>query len=409
MYPGTYSAAAAITLATVSFGLGAFAQNSVRTPDLPPFQTFVPNAEEQTFIRVGPFSGTGEAGVGYSYTDNANTTLTDKLSRNQFFENLDLDLNWILSPFNRIDVRLGGQLQENFYSNGHNAVNLAVRPGTEIELEAKAGQFQFRAFERFSLVQDPVSDPSVANQENLNRLINTIGIGVDLPFYRGVAGLEFAYTYSDNLSSSVPTGSAGGGLLNSLHLGGKVSFELTPTLSYGLEVNTSYNAGGGASDFYVFSAGPFLKGHITPLLEVDAGVGPLLSAGPAGQPPEYYAFLEVRHQLSRIVQVLAGISHDSIFSSGLGVTQDNNIHLRAQALLTRNLTVTVGPYVNFGTVVSGELPGAFTQYGVTADSVFRFNKHLSAALAYRFVKREGDQSADRYTQNLVSVSLNYGF
>jgi hypothetical protein len=242
---------------------------------------------------------------------------------------------------------------------------------------------------------------------------------VDLPFYHGDAGLEFAYTYSDQFGGTKATASEGGALLNSFHLGEKVSFEFSPTLSYGLQVDTSYNAGGGSSDFYVLSFGPFLRGHITPLLEVDAGVGPLLSAGPAGKTPQYYAFLEVRHQLSRLFQILEGVSHDSEFSSGLGLTQNNNVHLTAQATLTRQFTVTVGPYVNFGTVVTGELPGSYTQYGVEVDSRFRFSRHLSADISYRFSKRDsggttGEVTAagvttGRYTQSLFSVSVRYAF
>ena len=120
-------------LTTVSLAFSALGQQSVRTPDVPPFTTFVPNPEEGTFVRVGPFSGTATLGLGYLYTDNANTsgtTGTGKLSLNEIFQDLDVDLAWPLSPFNRIDLRLGGQLQENFYSNGNNALNLAVRPGS---------------------------------------------------------------------------------------------------------------------------------------------------------------------------------------------------------------------------------------------------------------------------------------
>ena len=36
---------------------------------------------------------------------------------------------------------LGGQLQENFYSDGTNALNLAINPNSQIQLEAKVGEF----------------------------------------------------------------------------------------------------------------------------------------------------------------------------------------------------------------------------------------------------------------------------
>ncbi len=221
--------------------------------------------------------------------------------------------------------------------------------------------------------------------------------------------MTFSYTYSDQLGGTPVTGQEGGVLLNSFHLGSKLSFDLSPTLSYGVEINATYNSGDGSNDFAVFSIGPFIRGHITPLLEVDAGIGPLLSGGPAGEPPQYYAFLEIRHHISRVLQILAGVIHDSEFSSGLGVAQNNNVYLTAQASLTRRWTVTVGPYVNFGSVITGFLPGSYTQVGVTAESEYRFSPRLTADISYRFVKRSGEVESGSYTQNVVSVGLNYHF
>ena len=396
-------------LATVSLAFSALGQQSVRTPDVPPFTTFVPNPEQETFVRVGPFSGTAGLGVGYLYTDNANTTQAAKESLNEIFENLDVDLEWPLSPFNRISLVLGGQLQENFYSKGNNALNLAIHPGSQMQLEARVGEFLLTAFERFTIVQDPVSDPSLAGQTNLNRLSNTLGAGVELPLYHADFGLTFAYTYSDQLGGTAVGGGEGGVLLNSFHLGSKIAFQLSPTLSYGLDANATYNAGDGPFDFYTFSFGPFVKGHVTRLLEVEAGIGPLLSAGPAGEPPQYYAFIAVRYQLSRVLQILAGIDHDSEFSSGLGVTQNNNVRLGVEASLTRRLKFTVSPYVNWGTVITGLFPGSYTQAGITTGATYNLGKRLNANIIYRFTRRSGQGPGESYTQNLVSVGLSYHF
>jgi hypothetical protein len=404
-----FSSGATLVIAATLLTSAARGQQSVRTPDVPPFTTFAPNPEEETFVRAGPFSGTAGFGAGYLYTDNANTTDIEKLSMNEAFENLDVDFDWPLSPFNRIDLRLGGQLQENFYSNGSNALNVVIRPGSQIQLEAKVGEFLLRAFERFTIVQDPVSDPALAGQTNLNRLANTIGAGVELPLYHADFSLTFAYTYSDQLGGTAISGSEGGTLLNSFHLGSKISFQFSPTLSYGLEGNATYNAGNGPDDFYAFSIGPFIRGNITRLLEVDAGIGPLLSAGPAGESPQYYGFIALRYHLNPLIQLLAGIDHDSEFSSGLGVTQNTNVRLGVSASITRRWAVTATPYVNFGSVVTGLFPGSYTQIGVTTESVYKFTKQLTGDLSYRFAKRNGEGPGASYSQNTFSVALNYHF
>lgn len=411
-------------VATVSLVFAAVGQQSVRTPDVPPFTKFVPNPEEQTFVRAGPFSGTAGLGIGYLYTDNANATETGKLAENEIFESVNVDLDWPLSPLNRIDLVLGGQLQENFYSNGSQGLNLAISPDSQIQLQAKVGEFLLTAFERFTILQDPVSDPAAGGQTNLNRVTNTVGAGVELPLYRADFSLTVSYTYSDQFGSAPINASEGGVLLNSFHVGSNIAFQLSPNLNYGLELNASYNAGDGPEDFYVFSIGPFIRGHVTRLLEIDASIGPLLSAGPAGEPPGYYATLAIRYKLNPVLQLLAGVDHDSEFSSGLGVTQNNNIRLSVEANITRRCVITAGPYVNFGTVITGEFPGSYTQIGFTTELIYRFTKRVTGDISYRFAKRNGQGevgtgflggtgfsggTGENYTQNLFSVSLNYNF
>ena len=415
--------AATIALALFSLSLAALGQQSIRTPEAPLYQSFQPNPAKTTFVRVGPFSGNADVGMGYSFTDNANTTGIDKISLNQVYEQVDLELAWTLSPFNRIDLTLGGQLQENFYSSGTNALNLAILPGSEIRFQAKVGDVVLQAFEQFSITQDPVSDATIAGQSNLNRLTNTIGVSALASLSHVDLELQFDYTYSDVLGGSNVSGAnvsdqEGGVLRNSLHLGTRIGIEAGPTLSYGLEGNASYNAGAGAEDINVLSGGVFVRGHPTSLLALDAAVGILVGSGPGFDGPGYYARLSARHEFSRTFRLLLGITHDIEFSSGLSVSESNNFYLTAQADLTRRWSVSVGPFLNFGSVITGELPGAYTQYGVTVDSSYALSKKLTAAISYRLAKRDGDGESVKgqfsgqspnYTQNFFSVSLTYRF
>ena len=406
---GTYSPAAAITIATVSLAFGALGQQSIRTPEVPLFHTFLPNPAQTSFLRLGPFSGTAAVAVGYTFNDDANTSGSSKISLNEIYESVDVDLTWTLSPFNRIDLVLGGQLQENFYSNGTNSLNVVILPDSQIHLQAKVGDVLLHAVERFAIVQDPTADPAVAGQTNLNRLTNTVGLSALWPLHPVDIGLAFDYTYSDTLSSSSTTAVGVGGERNSFRLGGTLGFEISPALSYGLEVNATTNSGSNASDINSISVGPFIRGHLTHLIEADCGTGVLLIDAPGISPTQYYAYLSVRHQLTRVSQVIVGFSHDFDFSSGLEVTKNNNFHLTGQVSLTRQWTVSVGPFVNFGRVITGFLPGSYTQYGVSADSIFRFSNHLSADIGYRFTQRDSGVATGRYTQNVVNFGVRYAF
>jgi|SRR5580692_8419758 hypothetical protein len=428
MHREIHSPANVIALATFFLAASALAQQSVRTPELPLYQSFQPNAAQSSFVHLGPFAGNADVGVGYLFTDNANTTETNKISLNEIDEKVDLDLAWVLSPFNRIDLSLGGELEENFYSNGTNALNPVILPGSEIRLQAKVGDVVLQAFEQFSIIQDPVSDPSVAGQTNLNRVANTIGMSALATWSRVDFSLEFDYTYSDTLGGSGSASASniseqeGGVLRNSFHLGSRLGFEALPNLSYGLQADASHNAGGGSNDFNVLSGGGFLRGHVTSLLAVDAGAGILVGSGSGVGGPGYYAYISARHEFSHTFRMLLGISHDTEFSSGLGLSTENDFHFTAEVDLSRRWTVSVGPFLNFGNEIIGVLPGSYTQYGIAADSSFALSKRLVAAISYRFAKREGEGQEGQagvnvnqnggsgsYTQNLFSFTLTYRF
>lgn len=420
--------AAAIALTVAGPSVSAFGQEfqqeSIRTPEPPRYQTFAVPAEPVLF-RAGPFSGTGDVALGYSYNDNANTTTgTGKLSQNQVSENVDLNLAWVLSPLNRIDLQLDGQLQENFYSNGRRLLNLAIQ-ASQIRFQATVGDVLLKTYEQFSITQDPVVDPTIAGQTNLNRLTNTMGISATVPLYRAQAGLELDYTYNGILGGGgVASPQAGGAVAsqqaafikNSLHVGGNFGFEIAPSLTLGVEVNGSHNTGAGSLDTNVISGGGFLRGQLTRLIEVDTGAGILIGEGPGVDQPQYYVYLSARHRVSRNLQILVGISRDIEFSSGQGSSVNNGFQIAAQLSASRRWRIGASPFVNFGDVITGTLPGRYTQYGVTLDSSYLLSQHISIDLNYRYVKREGEGSSGSgggssgsYTQNLFGFAVTYKF
>jgi hypothetical protein len=420
-----YLLAAAIVVAgpSVSVFGQEFRQESIRTPEPPHYQTFAFNPEEPVLFRAGPFSGTGSVGLGYSYNDNANTVGTTtagitKLSSNQIFENLDLNLAWVLSPLNRLDVQFDGQLQENFYSNGTSVLNFAIQ-ASQIRFQVTVGDVLLQAYEQFSILQDPVLDPTIAGATNLNRLTNTIGTSASVPLYRAQVGLELDYTYSDVLGIGGTGGNVTGGsgivasdaaiVRNSLHVGSNFGFEIAPSLTLGVELNASHNTGAGAFDTNVISGGGFLRGNLTRLIEVDTGAGVLIGEGPVVNQPQYYVYLTARHQISRNLQLLLGASHDVDFSSGDGVALNNEFNIAAQLQASRRWTIEVSPFISFGDVVAGTVPGRYTQYGVTVDSLYQLSGHISIDLNYRYAKREGEGQSASYGQNLYTVSVKYVF
>jgi hypothetical protein len=264
-----------------------------------------------------------------------------------------------------------------------------------------------------------VLDPTIAGATNLNRLTNTLGMSASVPLYRAQVGFELDYTYSDilGIGGTGVSGIGGSGIAaseaaivrNSLHVGGNFGFEIAPSLTLGVELNASHNTGAGSFDTNVISGGGFLRGNLTRLIEVDIGAGVLIGQGPVVDQPQYYVYLTARHQISRNLQLLVGASHDVDFSSGDGIALNNSFNIGAQLQASRRWTVEVSPFINFGDVIAGTVPGRYTQYGVTVDSLYQLSGHISIDLNYRYAKREGEGQSASYGQNLYSVSVKYVF
>jgi hypothetical protein len=345
--------------------LAASAQESIRTSQRPALRTFRAPTETN-LINIGPFHGNAALGLGYDFTDNADfsgTTSGARISRNQISESLGLALAWLVTPVNRVDLQGGVKLEENFYSNGHSALNVAISPGTEIRLQAFVGDVKIEVFDQFAIVQDTASDPTASGQTNLNRLGNTIGVTAAVPVWSATLTGEADYTYSQALSSS--SGAAGGGSRNTFHGAGGATFYWSPAVQYGVvsyfthSIGGSTTGGSSTSDENVVSFGGFVKGRLTRLIEFDFSAGLTILEGTGISSPGYYVTGGLRYQLNRQLQLIAGVLHDYVYSAGLDLTELTSFTGGVQYTLQRGYTVEVTPFYNFGTVKTGTTPGNF--------------------------------------------------
>jgi hypothetical protein len=385
---------------------GQFYQFSIRDPQESEISTFRLNDRDLNFINIGPFHGQAAIGLGYLYNDNASITTTGRLSLNQIFEDLAVDLAWIITPSNQLTFATDLRLQENFYSNGRNRLNVQILPGSELQFKGTVGPVIIRAFDQFAILQDPVTDPTVTNVTNLDQLINTVGIEVVVPLHDASFGTEFDYTYRDNLSGA--TFDAGALYRHSLRLGANYSINFSPLLRYGIEASATDNLGSGnAPNVRTFSIGPFVRGQVSRLVDVDLGAGLTLTNLSAIN-PTYYVTVRLRHQVFRTFQYLLGYVHDIDISTGSSISEVNDFYLAGRLDILPVWAVSAGPFLNLGHIVT-PVTRNYTQWGVGAASVFKLSKNFNFDIYYRYVFRDSDAGVGHYKQNLVSFELSYVF
>jgi hypothetical protein len=141
-------------------------------------------------------------------------------------------------------------------------------------------------------------------------------------------------------------------------------------------------------------------------------------------PTSYYFSLAVRYQINRHWQLLLSGSHDLVFTTGTNLTEENLFKVGTQLQITRLVTLSVSPFVNFGDVKTttegigntGASEGNYTLFGIQASLSWKPRKRWSTELSYNFVRREsgatfgtGTPASNNYIQNTIAFSIGYSF
>jgi hypothetical protein len=416
---------AAISSAILSLALitSLPAQERVRTSALQlPIESY--RRSPDAFFYVGPFQEVLYGSVGVQYTDNVNLAATDRISDLSFFQALSLDTTWVISHLNQLEFTFGGQLTENFYGNGLHQLTLSIDPNSKLEFKFALGDFEVRLYNQFSYTQNPTNDPTATNTANLNSLTNTIGAVVDADL--NIATLSFLADYSyNNESGQNAAGQANPtttGSRETFRVGPTLTFRLSPTITYGVNAIATRTTGVNAANVNTLNIGPFATGKLNRDFEFDLAAGLSLINTTPSFPPGYYFGAAIRWQLNRHWQVLFGGSHDLIFTTGTGLTEENLFRIGTQLQVTRAITFSVAPFINFGDVKTTDQgpvnqgTGTYNQFGIEASVGWRPRKRWSTALTYDYIRRESGTTAgtngaasDSYIQNTIALQVNYAF
>jgi hypothetical protein len=380
----------------------------------------------EAFFTIGPLQEELIGTAGIEFDDNANLAHTGKVSRLRFYEALTLNTTWVLSELNRIEFAFGGKLNEDFYGNGKSQLNVGISPDSLIQFQFAAGDFLFHIYDRFSYIQDPTTDASTANTTYLNSLTNTIGARVDADFNLAILSLSADYTYNNRSGSNPESGTSSNvsGDRNTFRVSPSISFRLSPTMLYGVEATLGRATGStttgavGSANINSLSVGPFIRGALSRLTDINFGVGANLLDAKPSVAPDYYFAAVVRHQFSPNLQLILSASHDILFTTGTDLTEETILQGAIQFKLTRFITFSSSSFVSFGndltgtttpSSVSGIVPGNFKQYGAAATLTWTPRRRLSAILGYNFTRRDADTAVDTYSKNRIDFQINYTF
>ncbi len=364
------------------------------------------------FFRIGPLEELLIGSVGVGYTDNANLTPTDKVSGLSFTQQMSLDSTWVISHLNQLQFNLSGELVENFYSNSKPQYTFQIFPGSQLQFQFAVSNVRVRLYDQFANVQNPTTDPTATDTANLNNFTNTIGAAVDTDMELAVLSLSADYTYNvqSGTNTAGQTNPDTTGNRGTFRVGSSVSFYFNPTLLYGIETTATRASGSDSANVNSLNVGPFIKGKLTQSTDIDFSGGlSLYDTSPAIPPSTYYFSGVIRHALNPNLQLILSALHDLVFTTSTQLTEETVFKVSTQVNLTRLITLTTSPFVDFGNGKTGTPPGRFTQFGIQAGLVWKPHERWSTGLTYDFYRREADAFANTYIQNSVAFQVNYAF
>jgi hypothetical protein len=397
------------------------AQERVRSAAPPiPIESFLRSPE--AFFYFGPFQEILEGSVGVQYTDNVNLAATDKISDLSFTQQLSLNTTWVISHLNKLQFNLGGELMENFYGNGRRQTTFSIDPNSIIELKFDISDFRVRLYDQLAYAQNPTTDPTATNTANLNSFTNTIGVVIDKDFSLAVLSLTADYTYNTQSGQNVEgqTNPTTSGTRETFRLGSNLTFRWTPTILYGINTVATRSTGIHSANVNSLNFGPFINGKLNRALEFDLSGGLSVVETTPSVPLGYYLSAAIRYPINRHLQFLFAGSHDLVFTNGTNLTEETEFRAGALIGLTRLISFSLTPFVDFGdvktaSVGSGATTGPFTQLGISASLAWRPRKRWTTTLSYDYVRRESSSAvqagaaSDSYIQNTLSLQIGYTF
>jgi hypothetical protein len=398
------------------------AQEPVRiAPEKLPIQSF--RSVPEPFFRLGPFQEELIGSVGIQYTDNVNLTQSNKISNLSFNQGLSLNTTWVISHLNQLQFNFGGQVMENFYGNGRNQVTFGIDPTSKIEFKLAVSDLLVRLYDDFSYIQNPTTNPTATNTANLNSFTNTIGAEVEADLNIALLSLTAEDTYNNQSGTNAQGATNAGttGTRNSFRISPKITFRYSPTTLYGLESSLTRSTGSNAPNVNSLSVGPFINGKLSRAFEFDLSAGANLVDTKPAIPADYYVFAALRYLINPYWQLLFSASHDLIFTTATDLTEENVFKIGTRLGITRFITLTVSPFVNFGNVqttttgaVNSVSTGPYTQFGGEASLAWKPRRRWTTALTYDFTRRESSATSvggtsNNYIQNTIALSISYAF
>jgi hypothetical protein len=368
-------------------------------------------------MHIGPVNLNLGTYAGVTLEDNVNISQNKPQGDASIHAGLDFGVLWPASDSSRL--QFDSQIGYVTYLAHTRTDSIEIAPNSALTWNISFADGSLAFYDQFEYSQEVITVPSVRGLDSLPRLINTVGVRAQwLP---GKWVLEAGISHSDFQSTDAT--------FNYLDSGSEYFFARAAR-SFAEKTQAGLEFSAGQTDYRLpiqqnnqsYSLGPYLNWNITEFLTASLRGGPTIytfeSIGPA-RPGKtltaYYFNFDLSHHLTEFVfhelsakrEVNLGLNRGNDYNEQLSV--DYSVHWAA----TQNADLSLSLAYEKGTqpLTINFLPQTenFERVGVSLGGIYRFTENLGGSLNFSHWIRTSNLDGNNYTDNIVSLQMNYRF
>jgi hypothetical protein len=379
--------------------------------------------------KAGDFRLLAVPSVEMDYNDNLALSKTGAQQDFILMPLLQLTGNYPVTQHNLLLFSAGVGWDEYLEHSQYSALRLDA--GSQLSFDMYIKDFWINFHDRFSSVEDPGTEASIAGTAQYGTFNNAVGLTTTWDLEDVV--LTLGYDHQNSLSSS--------GQFSYLNLSSemplaRVGFRFNPQLTAGIEGSASYTTYEHAvlNDNQSYSAGfyadwnPGLALHVQPragytiyqfqhtsqsaqIFYLFPYVPPASQSIQTSDLSAWYADLTVSHQASKAVSYGLSAGHEIRLGIQSDVVEDSYFRPSITWTVFKDIDLSTSFFYEHGNQgagnISGNLVETYDWYGGGLMLSYSLMKKLLLSLSYRLTLRSSDLPDRGYAQNVVGIKLSY--
>jgi putative beta-barrel porin BBP2 len=382
-------------------------------------------------LLVGPVRFRFSATAGLEYNDNVNVSEVDEQEDFIFRPQVNFNALWPITQLNTLRFDIGVGYAFYLDHSEYNTNDILLAPGSQLSFDVFVGDFRINFHDRFSLEQDPISEPQVSNVADYGRFQNTAGVSVLWDLNKAVVTLGYDhYTFlatNDDFKYLDR---------NSEMLTGTVSVAATSTTGVGVEASYVYNRYDEdlLNDSDTFSIGGFVETQLTNYLKMrvaggyqmidmqgeDVRLGPFppgflpngetfLVFNDSANLDDYYVNVLLSHRINAAITQQLSAGHEAQLGINSNYIKLNYVrHTATWNVINRTLLATELFYED-AEDSGGYIDEHLHRYGGALSIGYQLTPHVTLGARYQYTQKDSDVPLRDYKQNRVSLDGTYSF